>query len=76
MVLIKYKKDVTSTEPPIKRAFHPGRTYWVFLILSVVKPASSIRVTFVKLDSILLMKWPSLLQMPWLVIVWTVVTSV
>ena len=31
-------------------------------------------VTFVEYDSILLPKWQSLLQMPWLVVVWTIVT--
>ena len=38
---------------------------------SLVKPVSS---KCVILDSILLRKWLSLLQMPWLVVVWTIVT--
>ena len=39
-----------------------------------VKPVSSRCATFAKLSGILLKKWLSLLQMPWLVVVWTIVT--
>ena len=40
----------------------------------LVKIVSSGYVTFVEIDSVLLMKWLSLLQMHWLVDVWHVVT--
>ena len=40
----------------------------------LAKRASFRCVTFVELESISLLKWQSLLQMPWLVVVWTIVT--
>ena len=49
--------------------FHSQNTF-----IRLVKPASSRCVTLAELDSILLMKWLSLLQMPLLVVIWTIVT--
>ena len=40
----------------------------------LAKRASFRCVTSVELESISLLKWQSLLQMPWLVVVWTIVT--
>ena len=40
----------------------------------LVKSASFRCVTSVELESISLLKWQSLLQMPWLVVIWTIVT--
>ena len=40
----------------------------------LAKRASFKCVTSVELESISLLKWQSLLQMPWLVVVWTIVT--
>ena len=50
----------------------------IFYSLSIsrglAKRASFRCVTSVELESISLLKWQSLLQMPWLVVVWTIVT--
>ena len=50
----------------------------IFLSLSIsrglAKRASFRCMTSVELESISLLKWQSLLQMPWLVVVWTIVT--
>ena len=44
------------------------------MLRSLVKPASSRWMTFIELKSILLKERLSLLQMPWLVVVWTIIT--
>ena len=50
----------------------------IFYSLSIsrglAKHASFRYVTSVELESISLLKWQSLLQMPWLVVIWTIVT--
>ena len=44
------------------------------MLRRLVKPASTGCLTFIDFDSIVLKKWLSLLQIHWLVIVWTIVT--
>ena len=72
LVLIYLLFSLLSTCPPKTHV-----CIFLFYFIDLCQPStntSSFMSTSVELESISLLKWQSLLQMPWLVVVWTIVT--